>query len=79
MTGLSHCPPIMMAARAGAASAFAASGSAASMSRLFSGPMPSVHSPLRTYDYALRVLSESARHRHVEVKLPLPMPAKQTN
>ena len=44
-----HCPP--MAARA--ASAFGASGSTASMSRPFSGPTPSVHSPLRTCDSAL--------------------------
>ena len=41
-----HCSP--MAARA--ASAFGASGSAVSVSRLLSGPMPSVHSSLRTYD-----------------------------
>ena len=44
------------AARASlSAAAFGASGSAAaaSVSRLISGPMPSVHSPLRTYDSAL--------------------------
>ena len=35
-------------------SAFGASGSAASVSRPISGPLPSVHSPLRTYDSALR-------------------------
>ena len=36
-----------------AARAFGASGSAASLSRPISGPMPSVHSPLRTSDSAL--------------------------
>ena len=35
-----------------AASAFGACGSAASVSSPFSGPMPSVHSPLRAYDSA---------------------------
>ena len=52
-TGLTHCPPMAGPGAAPAASAFGASGSAASVSRPFSGPTPSLRSPLRTFDSAL--------------------------